>query len=727
MPEIRSTPQYYLVDEQPAYLLSGEMHYFRTPRKDWLTRMQLLKDAGGNCVATYVPWLLHEPEEGRFVFGEGGWRLDLEGFLEAAQSVGLAVIARPGPYQYSELVHMGLPGWLFERYPETLARSATGETIHASSVSYLHPTFLDKTAAWFERVCPLLARYTTSRGGPIALVQLDNESGGVHLWYGGPDYHPEAMGVGREGGRWPEYLRKRYGSTARLREAYGTAFEAFGLVPGAPPRALGEPHATRWKRDYFQFYCSAIAEYFEILAAMAREYGIDTPLVHNAPNPSMNGWFLETVERFGEGMLLGSDHYYSLDQRWPQNNPTPQYAVRCFVSMEMLSRLGYPPTVLELPGGSKADWPPVTPRDAETCYLLNLAFGMKGSNYYMFTGGANPENAGETGDLYDYGAGIGADGEVRPLYHAQHAFGGLIAENPWLCEAEGMYDFRAAVDLEAARASYYEDSKQAREASQRSVWEFLQTGVFTSALCAGLSPTLCDARANDWADDTSTPVYLLSGYVMPESIQRRAAAFLARGGRLLLGPEMPVLNEQYEPCSVLADYVGMRSEALAVDPARVTVLGYRNLWANISLYQAAVAPDAAEEWGVEERSGRPIAWGMATPGGGRFAYLGLHWYHAVEGHANMLRAVLERLGLERSIASTNPCVWVVARRAGTRTMVFAMNLFTSPQKTTISLCAPNDEAPVHLGEVEIPAMSVRTWSLDGAQVVADEATAAANG
>jgi len=60
-------------------------------------------------------------------------------------------------------------------------------------------------------------------------------------------------------------------------------------------------------------------------------------------------------------------------------------------------------------------------------------------------------------------------------------------------------------------------------------------------------------------------------------------------------------------------------------------------------------------------------------------------------------------------------------------MVFAMNLFTSPQTTTISLRAPDAVAPVHLGEVEVPAMSVRTWSMDAAQVVADEATAAANG
>jgi len=63
----------YRVEGEPIYLYSGEFHYFRVPRRDWVERMRLLKETGGNCVATYVPWLLHEPEEGKFVFGGNCW------------------------------------------------------------------------------------------------------------------------------------------------------------------------------------------------------------------------------------------------------------------------------------------------------------------------------------------------------------------------------------------------------------------------------------------------------------------------------------------------------------------------------------------------------------------------------------------------------------------------------------------------------------------------------
>jgi len=58
----------------------------------------------------------------------------------------------------------------------------------------------------------------------------------------------------------------------------------------------------------------------------------------------MNTYFSETVETLGnKAFLLGSDHYYNLDQSWPQNNPTPQYAATIFVSLETLRLMGYPP------------------------------------------------------------------------------------------------------------------------------------------------------------------------------------------------------------------------------------------------------------------------------------------------------------------------------------------------------------------------------------------------
>ena len=71
MPKITFDTDSYYLDGKPFFLYSGEIPYFRVPRKDWRFRLQKLKDAGANCVSTYIPWGFHEPEEGSVSFEPG--------------------------------------------------------------------------------------------------------------------------------------------------------------------------------------------------------------------------------------------------------------------------------------------------------------------------------------------------------------------------------------------------------------------------------------------------------------------------------------------------------------------------------------------------------------------------------------------------------------------------------------------------------------------------------
>ena len=103
----------FQLNGEEQFLVSGEFQYFRVPMEDWRRRMLLLKEAGGNCLATYVPWLIHEPVEGTILFDDVSYR-SLTSFLELAREMGLAVILRPGPYVCSELICGGYPLWLIE-------------------------------------------------------------------------------------------------------------------------------------------------------------------------------------------------------------------------------------------------------------------------------------------------------------------------------------------------------------------------------------------------------------------------------------------------------------------------------------------------------------------------------------------------------------------------------------------------------------------------------------
>ncbi|MDO5732818.1 MAG: beta-galactosidase [Eubacteriales bacterium] len=146
---------------EPHQILSGAIHYFRIPRRDWRHRLECLKALGFNCVETYVPWNLHERERGLFDFsGE----LDLCHFLALAAELDLHVIFRPGPYICAEWDFGGLPAYL-------LAELEAEELRHAS------PRFLAAVEVYFSELIPRIRPYLETAGGPIIAVQVENEYG----------------------------------------------------------------------------------------------------------------------------------------------------------------------------------------------------------------------------------------------------------------------------------------------------------------------------------------------------------------------------------------------------------------------------------------------------------------------------------------------------------------------------------------------------------------------
>lgn len=102
---------HFRIDGKPVRLLSGALHYFRVHEAQWDHRLSMLRAMGLNCVETYVPWNLHEPQPGRFRDVAALGR-----FLDAAQRAGLWAIVRPGPYICAEWENGGLPVWVTGRF-----------------------------------------------------------------------------------------------------------------------------------------------------------------------------------------------------------------------------------------------------------------------------------------------------------------------------------------------------------------------------------------------------------------------------------------------------------------------------------------------------------------------------------------------------------------------------------------------------------------------------------
>ncbi len=150
----------FLMNGEPYTVLSGAMHYFRIPREYWLDRLMKLKECGFNTVETYTCWNLHEKEEGVFDFSG---MLDVEAYVALAESLGLNVIVRPGPYICAEWEFGGLPAWLL-RYPDMEIRCND-------------PVFIEKVRRYYTALFDQLRPHLCTKGGGIIMVQIENEYG----------------------------------------------------------------------------------------------------------------------------------------------------------------------------------------------------------------------------------------------------------------------------------------------------------------------------------------------------------------------------------------------------------------------------------------------------------------------------------------------------------------------------------------------------------------------
>ncbi|XP_061576200.1 beta-galactosidase-1-like protein 2 isoform X2 [Cololabis saira] len=157
---LRADSSHFTLEGKPFRILGGSIHYFRVPRAYWKDRLTKMKACGLNTLTTYVPWNLHEPERGVFDFED---QLDLEAYLHLADSLGLWVILRPGPYICAEWDLGGLPSWLLRDRNMRLRTTYSG--------------FTDAVNSFFDHLIKKVAPYQYSKGGPVIAVQVENEYG----------------------------------------------------------------------------------------------------------------------------------------------------------------------------------------------------------------------------------------------------------------------------------------------------------------------------------------------------------------------------------------------------------------------------------------------------------------------------------------------------------------------------------------------------------------------
>ncbi|MBS7367306.1 MAG: beta-galactosidase [Prevotella sp.] len=150
----------FLIGGKPIVIKAAEIHYPRIPREYWEHRMKMCKALGMNTVCIYIFWNIHEQKEGQFDFTGNN---DIAAFCRLAQKNDLYVIVRPGPYVCAEWEMGGLPWWLLKKKDIRLREK--------------DPYFMERVEIFEKKVAEQLAPLAIQNGGPIIMVQVENEYG----------------------------------------------------------------------------------------------------------------------------------------------------------------------------------------------------------------------------------------------------------------------------------------------------------------------------------------------------------------------------------------------------------------------------------------------------------------------------------------------------------------------------------------------------------------------
>lgn len=357
--------------EKPLY--SGSIHYWRSDREKWDTILEHICNMGFEIIETYIPWSVHEYEEGKFDFGEIESNKDLDGFLSLCEEKGLHVIVRPGPHINAEMTFFGYPEWILMD-EDIQARTPWGSTVvypYAAKQfpipSYSSEKLYEKTEIYFKKLAPVLKKHIHEKGC-IILIQADNET--CNFFRDRPyimDYSSASTDL------YHRFLTEKYNSISELNQVYRSTYDDFVEIK-APWGFKGTvredlPHYFDWV-EYKEYQ---ILDTLKRIIAILEKLELGIPVFHNCAYQDYTPISVQRAEMINKLEVAGIDAY-------PEPGDTAMLRRR----IRYLAGSSRLPFVPEFGSGSWFDREVLlTAEEEEFGYLYSIMNGLKAVNFYM--------------------------------------------------------------------------------------------------------------------------------------------------------------------------------------------------------------------------------------------------------------------------------------------------------------------------------------------------------
>ena len=543
MSNVTLTDHQVMIDGKPVVIIAAEFHYFRTPKPAWRERLVLLKNSGFNTIATYIPWLWHEPIQGQFdLIGSTHPQKDLAGFLDLVAELGLMIIARPGPYIMAETINEGIPPWVFDRYPSVAVLDQRGQRHNV--YSYNHPLVMPLIKAWYDAVFAVLSPRQWGQHGTIILVQLDNEMGMIAWVRNAIDVNEPTL--------------SRF--AAWVKHSTDTALPS---SPDALKNALCDPHTlndTAVLRAYQRFYRADLKTYTQQLWSMAKAVGLQVPPVINIHGFGDMGrsfpiGLSQLVEVMGINGMMSATDVYPL--RLDEGNFHQIQLINAMTSA--LQNPQQPLFSIEFQAGGNGDFSGAQSSLTDLHTRLSLFNGMKAFNHYLFMDGENhPQLSPQK--RHDWGHPIRNDGTVRAHFHRYpklnatlKAYGPLVSHG----QVTPMTTIGFLIDDYLTEVHTPLTQRQDAEIKhQRNDIQFDLMARFLSL--ENLPFDALELSRQPFSPVSHPTLWVMMDHRMAKAVQEKLVHYVQAGGKLVVIGRFPQTDDQNQSCTVLANALGVR-------------------------------------------------------------------------------------------------------------------------------------------------------------------------
>lgn len=573
-----------LIDGKPVIILCGEIHYFRLKKVDWQKAIDELKNAGCNAVASYIPWICHEWEEGKFdLTGIYREEHDIAGFIELCERNNLYFLPRPGPFIMAEMKNEGIPHWVFKKYPDVYPVTWDNKPVSNITCDYLNPDYLCAVNNWYNQIMTLIAKHLPQNGGKVICVQLDNEIGMLSWVSNCPDLTDFNLDM------FIDWFNKKYNSEPQYGFILNKDDKTRNIL-----RSPTEEFSLKYHKDLGHFMRHRFTLYIAELKAMAEKNGVTgIPFlvnVHGSGGYRGTGYpiglsqLYETYKNCDD-IISGSDFYIGdVDI----GNFQDVYLANIFT--DCMNSKDQPLTSMEFEAGDGNYGDNFDSRTGPSAVDIKtrmfIAQGNRLLNYYLFSGGENyrvDENLNDgndriafTGQKHGFAAPIDPYMKRNTTYDKTADVVTLMAANsPYLSTMSEESDNLVMGFIPDYYMTEYHYPKSVSEQNMIEEIKSVRDRGYYSTIAKSLLLLNYRFKAVDIQNNNisnaipdKTALIIPSCLYMSEEIQQNIINYIKNGGNIFIYGKLPIYDMVGNSCTLLADLLGAKHKEVLINKHR---------------------------------------------------------------------------------------------------------------------------------------------------------------